>query len=79
MKKLNFSNCKKLEKTYTLLNDKLNHSFNKPSVKFFGMGSFHSKYVILGSGYSGLSLAKFLKKVKMICLYKNKETIRFTK
>ncbi len=32
--------------------------------KNFGIGSFYSKYVILGCGYGGMTLAKFLTNVK---------------
>ena len=31
--------------------------------RHFGIGSFHSKYVIIGSGFTGLSLTRLLKQV----------------
>jgi hypothetical protein len=33
---------------------------------FYGIGAFHSKYVIIGAGYAGMSLAKFLTSVFII-------------
>lgn len=41
---------------------KNSNMYNIPK-KFFGIGSFHSKYVIIGCGYSGYTLAKFLTQV----------------
>lgn len=33
--------------------------------KYFGMGSFHSKIVILGAGFAGITLSKLLVNVKL--------------
>jgi len=42
----------------------LKHKFYNIQKKFFGVGSFHSKYVIVGCGYSGYTLSKLLTQVK---------------
>ena len=47
---------------------KIKNNFYKNSKKFYGMGSFHSKYVIVGCGYSGYSLVKFLTQVEFIII-----------
>jgi hypothetical protein len=41
-------------------------SFYKYSKKYYGVASFHSKYVIIGSGYAGMTLFKMLTNVKKI-------------
>jgi len=38
-------------------------SFYKSQKKFHGVASFYSKYVIIGSGYAGMTLLKLLTNV----------------
>jgi len=48
---------------YCLKLIKLKQNIFKISHKNFGIGSFHSKYLIIGSGFSGMSLSRLLKQV----------------
>lgn len=41
----------------------INNNIYKIQKTFFGIGSFHSKYVIVGSGHSGYALSKFMTQV----------------
>ncbi len=41
------------------------------SIKNFGIASFYSKYVIIGSGYAGMTLLKLLTSVNIIFSFSN--------